>query len=601
MEARLMTKWIRWWGLGAFVVFAAIVGCVWIFFVDGWVKGAIESAGTKAVGAKVEVDAADLSLFPAGLSLTGLQVTNPKKPMTNAVEVATVTMSLDGLNLFRRKVIVEEMTVEGVRLDTPRTTSGAVQPVSDVSPEEETGMFSLALPALEVPDVKNILENEDLETIRLIEALKLDLQREQEAWESRLKNLPGKAQLAQYEERVKNLKKAGKGGLEGLLGGVGEVQALKQDIEQEIESLTGAKKEFENTVALLRTRLKQIQTAPQRDIQHLKTKYNLSPQGLANMSQTLLGPQIGSWVHQGAFWYERAKPLLEGARTVGGEDGPQVHKPLRGKGLDVHFKEAHPLPDFLIRLTKVSVDLDLGEVAGTIHNITTDQPTLGQPTTFAFSGDRLKGVQSVALEGTLNHVEPGDSKDQLTVQAKGYELTDVALSKDAKWPVTLTSGMSDINVNTELQGQALTVHGAGNLRGLHLSAGREDDPNPLTNALSSAVTGISQLSIQADVTGTLEQPAVTISSDLDRILQDAAGKMVNELAAKFGAELQTAISAKIAEPMQQLKNNLSGFERIAGELTERVTQHNDVLKSLLEKSLPNKGLKDLPGGFKLPF
>lgn len=595
-----MTKWIRWWGLGAFVVFAAIVGGVWILFVDEWVKGAIESAGTKAVGAKVEVDAADLSLFPAGLSLTGLQVTNPKMPMTNAVEVATVTMNLDGLNLFRRKVIVEEMTVEGVRLDTPRTTSGAVQPVSDVSPEEESGMFSLALPALEVPDVKKILENEDLETLRLIEALKGDMQREQEAWESRLKNLPGKAQLAQYEERVKNLKKAGKGGLEGLLGGVGEVQALKQDIEQEIESLTGAKKEFENTVALLRARLKQIQTAPQRDIQHLKAKYNLSPQGLANLSQMLLGPQIGSWVHQGAFWYARAKPLLEGARTVG-EDGPQVDKPLRGKGLDVHFKEANPLPDFLIRLTKVSIDLDLGELAGTVRNITTDQPTLGQPTTFAFSGDRLKGVQSVALEGTLNHVEPADSKDQFTVQAKGYELTDLALSKDAKWPVTLTSGMSDINVNTELKGQALTVHGAGNLRGLHLSAGREDDPNPLTQALSSAVTGISQLSIQADVTGTLEQPDVTISSDLDRILQDAAGKMVNELAAKFGAELQTAISAKIAEPMQQLKNNLSGFERIAGELTERVTQHHDVLKSLLEKGLPNKGLKDLPGGFKLPF
>ncbi|MCA9458282.1 MAG: hypothetical protein KC587_16570, partial [Nitrospira sp.] len=101
-----MTKWIRWWGLGAFVVFAAIVGCVWIFFVDGWVKGAIEAAGTKAVGAKVEVEAADLSLFPTGLSLTRLQVTNPKTPMTNAVEAARVTMSLDGLNLLRRNVIV---------------------------------------------------------------------------------------------------------------------------------------------------------------------------------------------------------------------------------------------------------------------------------------------------------------------------------------------------------------------------------------------------------------------------------------------------------------------------------------------------------------
>ena len=593
-------KWIRWWGLGAFVVIAAILGCVWIFLVDGWVKYLIEEAGTEAVGAKVELDAADLSLFPAGLKLARLQVTNPKKPMTNAVEIASVNMGLDGLNLLRRKVIVEEMALEGVRLGTPRTTSGATQEISPQ--EEESGTFSIDLPSLEVPDVKNILEQEDLETIRLIETLKADLKREKETWKSRLKELPGKAQLAEYKKRVKNLKKAKKGGLKGILGGVEEVQSLKQDIEKEIASLKGAKKEFEDKVALLRTRFDQIKTAPQRDIQHLKAKYNLSPQGLANMSQALLGSQIGSWVRQGASWYERAKPFLEGAEALGGsEAGPEVQKPLRGKGLDVHFKEAHPLPDFLIRLTKVSVSLDMGDLAGTVHNITTDQPTLGKPTTFAFSGEQLKGVKSVALEGALNHVVPTDSKDQLTLQAKGYELTNLVLSKDDKWPVALTSGLGDMKMNAELNGQVLTANGTGNLRDLHLSAGKEGDTNPLTKALSSAVTDISQLSIQADVEGTLEQQDVTLSSDLDRILQNAAGKMVNELAAKFGAELQSAISAKIAKPMQDLKSNLSGFNKIAEDLTDRLAQENDLLKSLLEKSLPVKGLKGLPGGLKLPF
>jgi uncharacterized protein (TIGR03545 family) len=326
-----MAKWIRWWGLGAFVVIAAILGCLWIFLVDGWVKYLIEEAGTEAVGAKVELDAADLSLFPAGLTLMRLQVTDPNAPMKNAVEIANVNMGLDGLNLLRRKVIVEEMVLEGVRLGTPRTTSGATREVPPQ--EEESGMFSIDLPSLDVPDVKKILEQEDLETIRLIESLKTDLKREKETWESRLKELPGKAQLAEYKKRVKNLKKAKKGGLEGILGGVEEVQSLKQDIEQEIASLKGAKKEFEDKVALLRTRFNQIKTAPQRDIQHLKAKYNLSPQGLANMSQALLGRQIGSWVRQGAEWYERAKPFLEGAQALGGsEAGPQVQKPLRGKG-----------------------------------------------------------------------------------------------------------------------------------------------------------------------------------------------------------------------------------------------------------------------------
>ncbi|MGD9851754.1 MAG: TIGR03545 family protein [Nitrospirales bacterium] len=597
-----MAKWIRWWGLGAFVVVAALVSCVWVFLVDGWVEGLIEDAGTTAVGARVELDKADLSLFPTGLILTRLQVTDPRKPMTNAVEMAKVTMGLDGLNLLRRKVIVEEMAVEGVQLGTPRATSGAIQATEESSSsEKDSGMFSIFLPSLEVPDVKTILEREDLETIRLIETLKADIQREKEAWETRLKELPGKAQVVEYKERVKNLKKAAKGGLEGVLGGVGEVQTLKQDIEQEIQSLKSAKKEFEEKLALLRTRLDQVKTAPQRDIQHLKAKYNLSPQGLANMSQSLLGDEIGSYVRQGAEWYERIKPFLEGAKNLqGGEAGPEVQKPLRGKGVDVQFREANPLPEFLIKLTKVSVSLDGGDVSGIIHNITNDQPTLGRPTTFTFSGEQLKGVKAVILEGTLNHVAPANAHDQLTVQAKGYKLTDVVLSKDDKWPVALTSGLADVTVRTELDGAQLRAQGGASLQRLQIMAGKEGDTNPLTQSLSSAVRDVSQLSLEADVTGTLTQYDVKISSDLDRILQDAAGKMVNDLAATFGAELQTAISAKIAEPMQQLKERMSGFDGMAKELTQRVSQHNDMLKSLLEKNLPTKDLK-LPGGLKLPF
>ena len=91
-----MGKWIRWWGLGAFVVVAALLGCVWILFVDGWVKTQVEEAGTGAVGAKVELDSVDLTLFPAGLTLTRLQVTDPKEPMTNAVEIAQVSMGWMG-------------------------------------------------------------------------------------------------------------------------------------------------------------------------------------------------------------------------------------------------------------------------------------------------------------------------------------------------------------------------------------------------------------------------------------------------------------------------------------------------------------------------
>ena len=99
-------KWIRWQGLITFLALTVIVAFIWFFFIDSYVERMIEKTGTKANGAKVELDNADLTLFPAGLRITGLQVTNPDKPMVNAVEIKKIAMSLDGLNLLRRKVVM---------------------------------------------------------------------------------------------------------------------------------------------------------------------------------------------------------------------------------------------------------------------------------------------------------------------------------------------------------------------------------------------------------------------------------------------------------------------------------------------------------------
>ena len=97
-----------------------------------------------------------------------------------------------------------------------------------------------------------------------------------------------------------------------------------------------------------------------------------------------------------------------------------------------------------------------------------------------------------------------------------------------------------------------------------------------------------------------------IRSELDRLLKDAAGKMVKNLAASFGKDLQSAISAKVAEPLKSLTGSFSGLDSIGGDLTSRLGKENNLLKGLLKQGLPQKGvpkglLDKLPGGFKLPF
>lgn len=593
-------KWIRWWG---FIVFLVIVGgitSVWMFLVDGIVKRQIEEQGTRAVGARVELDEADVTLFPAGLTLTRLQVTSPEEPMTNAIEIARVSMNLDAVQLLWRKVIVEEMAVTGVKFGTPRSSSGAItERVQPESREVQDAGPSFTLPPFEVPDMKTILAQEELETLKLVEAIKTDIEREKELWDQRLKDLPGKTQFAKYQDRIEQLKSSGKGGIGGILGGVEEVQSIKQDIERDVEQIKNARKEFDEKIALFKTRLAEVKAAPQKDLERLKDKYSLSPKGLANLGQTLLGKQIGGKLKEALQWYELAKPYLEGAGALtGAQAKAKDRSPARGEGVDIRFQDFHPLPDFLIRLAKVSLALDIGEITGAVQNITSDQPVLGTPLTFTFTGGKLQGLRSIALNGTVNHIDPANSSDSATLSAQGYQMQSLVLSDQPDWPVTLQAGLVDVNINAELRGQVIEADGTSDLSSLHLSAGRDGDTNPLTKALSGAVAGISQLSVKAEVTGTLQNYNVKIHSDLDRILQDAGGNMVKELAGSFGKELQAAIGAKVEGPLKSLTDSFGGLEAIGGVLGNRLAQEHDLLKNLLAGRGPQKSL---PGGFKLPF
>src|SRR5574341_2032200 len=130
---------IRWPGLIAFVVVVGIGLAIWFLVIDGLVKRGIEAAGSKLVGAKVELDTADVSLIPLGIELRRLQVANPDAPMRNAVEFRRIAFGMEALQLLRRKVIIDEMAIEGMRFNTPRVTSGAIKPQPEKKAAEKPG------------------------------------------------------------------------------------------------------------------------------------------------------------------------------------------------------------------------------------------------------------------------------------------------------------------------------------------------------------------------------------------------------------------------------------------------------------------------------
>jgi len=160
--------------------------------------------------------------------------------MTNAVEVGRTALTIDGLNLLLRKVVIEEMALDGVQLDTPRKTSGAIVKAPAVT-AKKTIFEKLNIPPLKIPSAQEILEKEQLQSVKLVESVQAEIKNGKEKWQSQLAALPDKNKVEDYRRRLKGLKSATKGGLLGILGGAGEAIEIEKEIQNDINSIQAVK------------------------------------------------------------------------------------------------------------------------------------------------------------------------------------------------------------------------------------------------------------------------------------------------------------------------------------------------------------------------
>jgi uncharacterized protein (TIGR03545 family) len=119
---------IRWsYVLPRLAVVVAVV-LAYSFGLNPLVRWVLIHAGQLVTAAKVDIDSAHASLARGQVTLAGLQLADPKNPMKNLLAADEVALDLQPSALLRGKLIVEEARATGLRLDSDRATSGALQP-----------------------------------------------------------------------------------------------------------------------------------------------------------------------------------------------------------------------------------------------------------------------------------------------------------------------------------------------------------------------------------------------------------------------------------------------------------------------------------------
>ena len=586
-------KWLRWKGFIAFIIISALLLVFWFMLIDTIVRSVMEKTATKLVGAEVNISDVDLRLVPLGVTIQGIQATNPNNPQTNAVQITSLACSIETVQLFLRKVIIDEMSITGMAFGTKREKPGFITKAlkEKERPPKEKETLMPTLPSFSKEDIVKILESEDLKTLDMIKSIQEQTQERKAFWEKKLGEIPDKKDLEQYQERIEQLKKINQRDPQSILDATARIKSLQEDIQKDLRLLKDAQTRFNTDYTAISEQMKQVRDAPGDDLRSLVKKYGPTPQGLGNVSAVLFGEKIGVWVERSLFWYQKINPILQ--RSKEEKKGQQVTKPLRAAGVDVHFKEHTPLPDILVRKTAASVSLEQGIVQGNLFNITTDQDILGSPLSFDFSGDKLKGLTSLRLQGSMNRVDPKQSIDTLEVSLKGYALQGVDLGAKTL-PITLEKGAMNMDLSTNVVNSIISAELKGSVSSAKLTVVETADTSRIYSAVSSAFSGIDTFSLEASLKGSPQDYTLNLNSDLEKVLSGALQKAVTNLTKQFEGDLRTALQTKIETPLSSLQSDVSSLSTVEQELTGRI----DFADTLLKKAVISPSQK---GGLKLPF
>ncbi len=589
------------------IIVGAIIGIVllvWVVFVDMILERVIEREGTRIVGARVELDNAHLSILPAGVELTRLQVTDPGSPMTNAVEVDRLSASVDLGLLIKKKVRVTEAAIERVRFGTARTSSGAVAGAK-AGVKTPAKRPSISIPSLEFPDPGEILKTEQLETLKLAETLKKDMAEAKADWSGKIDGVLDTKKIEEFKRRAEALQKgAGGGDPLAMVGAAKEVASLKSDIEAYVNELKGTQKRLKDEISSLSKRVNEVKGAPERDIKRLKEKYSLTGAGIENLSTLIVGERVAGLVEKGTYWYERLAPVLADS------DGKAkaAEKPAAGG----------PAQDLSVDLAKISVELAAGTIAGEVRNISSGPTIPSVPATFDFTGDKLKGLDSVKVSGSIDRTDPTKAADRAKLRVTGYRAKDVGLKRTGSMPITMSRAVVDLGVTASLDGKAGDTIGKRRVNA-EVDAGFNDTKimaqapegaNRVMGIVADAISGVDAFRLKAKVSGTLDDYDLKLESDLDRILKGAVGGAIKGATEGFERELRSAVLSETKGAIGGLGGDLGGLTALSDRLAGGITESGSVLSGIGAPKPSTDATRDktappikLPGGgeIKLPF
>ncbi len=603
-----MKKWIRWSGLIGFSVTIALLVGAWFFAAAPLIKMSIETLGSKAAGAKVEVEAVELSFNPLGITINGVDVADADKPMENLISIDRTVADLALMPLLVGKGIIEEMSMSGVRFGTPRSVSGAL-PKEEKAPAKESNEMATGTPAEKskarsqdekpkesalaglaetLPSAETILEREPLATVTNGEAFKESYEHHKEKINSSVAKVPNASAIKRYEKSINSIVNGKYDDLHDFLERKKEFEALKKQFKADKKAIEEAKKALQVGKKEMANHWNALAKSPKADYQKLIDKYKLDSVGASNLSAVLFGAEAGEYARQALHYYEKVRPLLVKSEAEKAEEAEEEKVRERAKGRFVSFPTRHPQPDFWIKSLGFTGQLAAGDIAVSVKDITHQQAITNRPIRLTVKGDQLGDVTGFKLNGVLDH-RGVDDQDAFELSIANVKMDSMDLGFAG---LKLKQSQMAMSAKGVLKQGQIEADGIANFTRATFTT---KDRTMVAKELNAALAKIPTFDVHVDAKGKMLAPKVGMNSDLDNKLQKIFNESLKEKQRELEARLKKRLEEKLLAYTGEYKATLKSLNLMDGNLKDAQKKLSKLAKAELDdyqKQLKQKKKKE---------
>jgi len=543
MSARIF----RWRAIGPLLVFLLIGGVLWWLLADRIARRSAEKIGTAIVGAKVEIQSLHIDLANGDVTIRGLTVASPHEALKNLFQADELVADIDVLPLLEKKVVIDRLAANGLRFGTPRETDGRVptDPRASVSGrvlnEARDWAQQFQVPALQLATGKidvGTLDPRKLSAIPAAEALSARADSSRKAWQTGLDSLHLGPTVDSATATLARLKTARATDLAAL----NEARRAIEQLKQARNRVTTLERGVNGGLTALRAGVAGLDSAKQRDYAFARGLLKLPTLDAPEIGLALFAPSAVAQFQRALYWTQLAKAHMPPGLQPRADDGPPRR---RRSGSTVRFPRERALPGFLLRTAELSFLLDPTarqpkRYAGRLTGLTSDPAVYGRPTLFEAS------APAVTAGAMLDHVH-ATARDTAGATIQGVKLSPMHLPS---LPMTLDPGQGTTQLGFALRGDTIRARWA--IRSSHVQWARDSAVQASSGAdlLWRTLSGITDLHVDAGVTGTLSQPRLVVRSNLDDAIAARLRTMLGEEAAvaerKLRAEVDRQVDPAIA-------------------------------------------------------